>query len=40
MKEVSYNGKYSHSASTAHQSHLQFPFVVGMLSLQQLNTSV
>ncbi len=29
MKQVSYNGKYSLSASRAHQSHLQFSFVVG-----------
>ncbi len=33
MKQVSYGGKYSLSASRAHQSHLQFSFVVGMLSL-------
>ncbi len=29
MKQVSYSGKYSLSASRAHQSHLQFSFVVG-----------
>ncbi len=29
MKQVSYSGKYSLSASKAHQSHLQFSFVVG-----------
>ncbi len=29
MKQVSYSGKYSLSASRAHQSHLQFCFVVG-----------
>ncbi len=29
MKQVSYSGKYSLSASRAHQSHLQFFFVVG-----------
>ncbi len=36
MKQVSYSGKYSLSASRAHQSHLQFrfSFVVGMLSLR------
>ncbi len=28
MKQVSYIGKYSLSASRAHQSHLQFSFVV------------
>ncbi len=33
MKQVSYSGKYSLSASRAHQFHLQFYFVVGMLSL-------
>ncbi len=33
MKQVSYSVKYSLSASRAHQSHLQFSFVVGMLSL-------
>ncbi len=33
MKQVSYSGKYSFSASRAHQSHLQFSFAVGMLSL-------
>ncbi len=27
MKQVSYSGKYSFSASRAHQSHLQFSFV-------------
>ncbi len=32
MKQVS--GKYSLSADRAHQSHLQFSFVVGMLSLR------
>ncbi len=29
MKQVSYSGKYCLSASRAHQSHLQFSFVVG-----------
>ncbi len=29
MKQVSYGGKYSLSASRAHHSHLQFSFVVG-----------
>ncbi len=29
IKQVSYSGKYSLSASRAHQSHLQFSFVVG-----------
>ncbi len=29
MKQVSYSGKYSLLASRAHQSHLQFSFVVG-----------
>ncbi len=29
MKQVSYGGNYSFSASGAHQSHLQFSFVVG-----------
>ncbi len=29
MKQVSYCGKYSLSASRAHQSHVQFSFVVG-----------
>ncbi len=29
MKQVSYSGKYSLSASRAHQSHLQLSFVVG-----------
>ncbi len=29
MKQVSYSGKYFFSASIAHQSHLQFSFVVG-----------
>ncbi len=29
MKQVSYSGKYSLSASRAHKSHLQFAFVVG-----------
>ncbi len=38
MKQVSYSGKYSLSASRAHKSHLQFSFVVGMLSLRELNT--
>ncbi len=33
MKQVSYSGKYSLSAIRAHPSHLQFSFVVGMLSL-------
>ncbi len=33
MKQVSYSGKYFLSAIRAHQSHLQFSFVVGMLSL-------
>ncbi len=27
MKQVSYSGKYSRSASRAHQSHLQFSIV-------------
>ncbi len=34
MKQISYSGKYSFSASRAHQSHLQFSFAVGMLSLR------
>ncbi len=34
LKLVSYSGKYSLSASRAHQSHLQFSFVVGMFSLR------
>ncbi len=29
MKQVSYSGKYSLSASRPHHSHLQFSFVVG-----------
>ncbi len=29
MKQVSYGGKYSLSASRAHHSHLQSSFVVG-----------
>ncbi len=29
MKQVSYSGTYSLSASRTHQSHLQFSFVVG-----------
>ncbi len=29
MKQVSYIGKYSLSGSRAHQSYLQFSFVVG-----------
>ncbi len=29
MKQVSYSGKYSLSASRVHHSHLQFFFVVG-----------
>ncbi len=29
MKQVSHSGKYSLSASRAHHSHLQFPFVAG-----------
>ncbi len=29
MKQVSYIGKYSLTASRAYQSHLQFSFVVG-----------
>ncbi len=29
MKQVSYSGKYSLSASTAHRCHLQFSFIVG-----------
>ncbi len=29
IKQVSYSGKYSLSARRAHQSHLQFSFVVG-----------
>ncbi len=29
MKQVFYSSKYSLSASRAHQSHLQFSFVVG-----------
>ncbi len=29
MKQVSYSGKYSLSASRAHQSYLQFSFVAG-----------
>ncbi len=29
MKQVSYSGKYSFSASRAHQSHPQFSFEVG-----------
>ncbi len=33
MKQVSYSVKYSFSASGAHQYHLQFSFVVGMLSV-------
>ncbi len=32
MKQLSYSGKYSLLASRAHQSHLQFPFVVRVLS--------
>ncbi len=34
MKQVSYSGKYSLSTSRDHQSHLQFSFVVRMLSLR------
>ncbi len=34
IKQVSYSGKYSLLASRAHQSHLQFSFVVRMLSLR------
>ncbi len=29
MKQVSYSGKYSLSATRAHHSHLQFSFLVG-----------
>ncbi len=29
MKQVSYSGKYSLSATIAHHSHLQFSHVVG-----------
>ncbi len=29
MKQISYSNKYFLSASRAHQSHLQFSFVVG-----------
>ncbi len=29
MKQVSYSGKYSFSATRAHHSHLQFSFIVG-----------
>ncbi len=36
MKQVTYIGKYSLSASKVHQSHLQFSFVVQMLSLLSL----
>ncbi len=32
MKQISYGGKYSLSASRVDQSHLQFSFVVGMFS--------
>ncbi len=35
MKEVSYSGKYSLSASRAHQPHLQFSFVVGDVFCQR-----
>ncbi len=35
MKQVSYNGKYSLPASRAHQSHLQFSFVVGDVFCQR-----
>ncbi len=39
MKQVSYSGKYSLSASRAHQCHLQFSFVVlGMLSVHAFYT--
>ncbi len=33
MKQVSYSGKYSLSASRAYQSDLQFSFVVRVLSV-------
>ncbi len=33
MKQVSYSGKYSLSDSKAHQSHLQFSFIVGDASV-------
>ncbi len=35
MKQVSYNGKYSFSAYRAHQSHLQFSFVVRAVFFQR-----
>ncbi len=35
MKQVSYRVKYSLSASRAHQSHLQFSFVVGDVFCQR-----
>ncbi len=35
MKQVSYRGKYSLSASRARQSHLQFCFVVGDVFCQR-----
>ncbi len=35
MKQVSYSGKYSLSASRAHQSHLQFSFEVGDVFYQR-----
>ncbi len=38
MKQVTLSGKYSLSASRAHQSHLQFSFVVGMLSVHAFYT--
>ncbi len=34
IKQISYSGKYSLLARRAHQSHLQFSFVLGMLSLR------
>ncbi len=35
MKQVSFSGKYSLSASRAHQSHLQLSFVVGDVFYQR-----
>ncbi len=35
MKQVSYSGKYSLSANRAHQSHLQFSFVVPKREYEQ-----
>ncbi len=40
MKQVSYSGKYSFSVCRAHQSYLQFSFVVGNAFCPTLLTCV